>query len=121
MAIPFTAIVLLPAALASAAIEAIGFDLLTGFVDLAAALGEASLAATEAWADWMPPAGAARPGALGWIAVAVIAACGVGRRSLRWRAAAAAACGAVLTWAPPAAVAPEPPRVVFFDVARLRR
>ncbi len=118
VAIPFTAVVLLPAALASAAIEAIGLEMLTGFVDLAAALGETSLAATEAWADWMPPAGVARPGAPGWIAVAVIAVWGVGRRSLRWRAAAAAACGAVLTWAPPAAVAPEPPRVVFFDVGR---
>ena len=66
VAIPVTGLLLLPLALASAAIEALELRSLGLLVDVAVKLGEACLAATRGWAELVPLAGSARPGWTGF-------------------------------------------------------
>ncbi len=116
IAIPLTAVLLLPLALASALIEAADFSALGWLVEFAVFLAEGCLAASEAWAAALPAAGSVAPGPLGWWLSVGVALFGVTRSRLWLRALAAAACGAVLTGAPVADLDPPIPRVVFLDV-----
>lgn len=116
LAIPITACALLPLALVSAAIESVGLVSLAFVIDFSVGFAEACLAATRAWADWQPAAGFVKPGGLGLSGSAALACWGLARSRLRWRALAAILSGAVLSWAPVAALEPTVPRVVFLDV-----
>jgi competence protein ComEC len=120
IAVPWTGLVLLPGALASAGLALTPpHPLVDGGLALAAAIAAASLRACMALASWLPAPGAgAPPGALGIGLAAALAAAGLRARSTAARVALASALGAVLALAPPAAVAPAAPRAVFFDVGQ---
>ena len=120
VAVPWTALVLLPAALVGALAarfpSAIGME----FVSMGCTrIALVSLSAIESAAAWAPGIGIdARP-AIPWcLAGAGIAVWVLRARTTRMRAGLALAQSALLTFAPTSAIRPLPPRVVVFDTAR---
>ena len=85
-------------------------------VAAAAAGGALALDALDGWVGWVGTPGTARPGPLGFAVSAAVALAALIQTRLRWRIVAVAVVGGILTWAPPAAVRPLPPRIVFLDV-----
>ena len=120
IAVPWTGALLLPGALAAAALALLPQHPAQGALLAGLAwLGEQSLRACEALADVLPapPAGAAP--APEWLLVgAALAAGGLWARGTRARVVLASVLGGVLAVAPPARVAPAPPRVVALDVGQ---
>ena len=120
IAVPWTGAVLLPAALAAAALALLPQHPAVGAVLAGLAwLGEGSLRAGEALAVVLPaPPGGAAPGPWCLVACAALAAAGLRARRTRWRVVVASVLGAVFALAPPARIEPDPPRVVFLDVGQ---
>lgn len=117
--VPWTALVLLPAALAAAAAAAWGGFAGTALLWLFERVAWGTLAALTAAADALPGATGAPPPPASWLFVAAI--CGIlalRAPTLAGRVAGAGAVSLVLAAAPPAALSPLPPRVVFFDVGQ---
>jgi competence protein ComEC len=120
LAIPWTGWVLLPASLAATAAAAAGEGPATGLL-LAASerLAAGTLAAAGLLAEHLPGGvGRAAP-AWPWLAAAGLLAAGalVAQRTAT-RVGLSAAIGGLLWLAPPARLAPEPPRAVFLDVGQ---
>ncbi|MFQ5416147.1 MAG: DNA internalization-related competence protein ComEC/Rec2 [Myxococcota bacterium] len=120
VAIPWTALVLLPAsalALAAAALPAGPFsDAVLAWAVVPARLTGA-FAADLAQRLPVPPAALA-PGVGTWLCVAAGVAVSLSARSTGARVASAVAVSALLALAPPAPVLPPPPRVIFFEVGQ---
>ncbi len=120
VAIPWTALVLLPASIATALVAGMAPGsgpaavLCTG----TAAIGSWTLDALSAAAAYAPvlPASPRGPGAIA--AASAVALLALRGRSLVARVAASLAVAAILAVAPPPAIAPAPPRVVVLDVGQ---
>jgi competence protein ComEC len=120
VAIPWTEIVLLPAAIAAALAGGLAPDSLATGAALraAAAVASLSLDGLAATAGALPDAWSARPSALAVCGALVAAALVVRVRSAALRCAGSLAICAGLALAPPARIEPAPPRVVCFDVGQ---
>jgi competence protein ComEC len=120
IAIPWTACVLLPAAglaLVGAALP-LGStsDAILAWADVPA---RGSLLAVASLASRLPaPAVTGRPGLLGWAVIGVLVALSFAAERTRTRVFLALAVTAVIALAPPPAIAPEPPRLVFLEVGQ---
>lgn len=118
IAIPWTAFVLLPAALAAGVLA----SLPTPVVDVAlaplAAIATGSLSALERASDALPDPWPTRPPGWALLVAALLAAWVLARRGAAARALGAVAGAAVLALAPVPDLEPEPPRVVFLDVGQ---
>jgi len=120
VAIPWTACVLLPAAglaLVGAALPpGPTSDAILGWAGVPAhgtAIAVASLASR------LPaPTVAGHPGCLGWVVVGVLVALSFAAARTRTRVFLAVAVTAVIALAPPRALAPPPPRLVFLEVGQ---
>lgn len=117
--VPWTALLLLPAALVAALALACGLPgsaALLGGAELAA---RATLRASEAAAAALPAAwaGAAPPG-IWCLAAGALGLLALRTRSLALRSGVAAALSALLALAPAAPLGPAPPRALFLDVGQ---
>jgi competence protein ComEC len=120
VAVPWTGAVLLPGALAAALAALLpahpALDLALAALAGIAALSLRACGAAAACLPVLPPGA---PPAAPWLALAaLLAAAGLRARGTAARVALALALGIVLALAPPARVAPDPPRVVFLDVGQ---
>jgi competence protein ComEC len=120
LAIPWTACVLLPAAglalLGAALPPGPTSDTLLAWSGRPAA---ATALAAESLASWLPaPPTVARAGPSGWVVVGILVALSLAAARTRTRVLLALAITAVVALAPPAAIAPAPPRLVVLDVGR---
>jgi competence protein ComEC len=117
IAVPWTALVLLPAALLATATTLVPGS---GFVLIAAErIAAFTLAAVEGAAAWLPGSAAVAPPALSTLVVAAaLGGAALRSRRTRWRAAWAFAAGLVLAAAPPPGQRPAPPRLVALDVGQ---
>jgi competence protein ComEC len=120
VAIPWTGWVLLPASLAATAAAGAGEGAAAGVL-LAASerLAAGTLAMAGLLAERLP-GGVGRPApAWPWLAAAaLLAACALIARRTATRIALVAGIGWLLWLAPPARLAPDPPRAVFLDVGQ---
>jgi len=117
--VPWVGGLVLPAALASVGALAMAPAAPAGaaLATLAAGLAEATLEAVGALAARLPgPAAGAAPAPVFLIAGGALALAALTARSTGLRVAGSLAVGGLLTLAPPAAVAPGPPRLVVLDV-----
>jgi competence protein ComEC len=119
VAIPLTAFLLLPAAFL-ALLASVGDGALASLLVAAAArLAAALLSVASALATSLPVTWPAAPPSWTTLAVASgLAVLAIRRSELSVRVVALALQAALLAAAPPAALEPRPPRVVFFDVGQ---
>ncbi len=119
-AVPWTALVLLPAALLSVVCAgAPGWP--GAAVALAASewIARGTLQVVGWLADWLPLGERGGPPAGGWLALAALLGLATVRaRRTRTRVSATLALGGLLAWAPTAGVAPGPPRLAALDVGQ---
>ena len=119
LAIPWTGMVLLPAALLATGVAALPeFGFGNGLIQIAAGLAAATLQAGDFLAALVPAAAGVRIHPLAIGAAMFVALLALRVRSALARAVLTTALGIGLWWAPPASVAPAPPRLVAFDVGR---
>jgi len=120
VAIPWTACVLLPAA----GLALVGAALPLGsasdaVLEWAGVPARGTAIAVASLASRLPaPAIAGRLGWLGWAAVGVLVACSFAAERTRTRVLLALAVTAIVAFAPPPALAPRPPRLVFLEVGQ---
>ena len=115
--VPWTAAVLLPAALVGALAAWVGGGAGAAGLALAQPIGGVTLRAVGGLAAVLPgDAGAPVPSGAWVLAAAALGGCALWSRRLLQRVAWAGAVSCVLALAPPAPVTPGPPRVVFLDV-----
>jgi competence protein ComEC len=119
-AVPWTAFVLLPAALvASLAAAAPDFAPSAGLLAACEGIGRGTLGAVAVLADRAPGAALGpRPSAPWLVAAAVLAALALRVRGTAARGVVACAVSGLLLVAPPAALRPDPPRVAVLDVGQ---
>ncbi len=113
--VPVTGAVLLPLALLGAALAGVGATLPLAACVVPAAV---TVRAIEAVASQAPELAVARPAAATLLAALALAVAALRSRTTALRAGAALAQAALLLLAPPAGVAPPPPRAVFLDVGQ---
>lgn len=120
VAIPWTALVLLPLALASVAMASLPPSGLTRSVLVASArVAYASQRTVLDVAGWLPdPSPGVAPGALWWAVALVIVALAFASSNAIWRIAGLGLFGLVLAIAPAPAIAPSPPRAIVLDVGQ---
>lgn len=120
IAVPWTAFVLLPAALVASLTSGLPESaILSLTLRPLEWLARVSLIAAERMAEWLPgwpPAPPPTPGVLALAAALALAATLSRRTSLR--VVLAACVGGLLQLAPPRSIDPLPPRVVMFDVGQ---
>jgi len=119
-AVPWTAVVLLPAALTSAAAALFSPNPVS---DLILAVSErsaqATLMALELAASVVPIAvGGARPAVWVLLVASLLALAAVRSRRMRWRVLLALVTVLLLRWGPVALISPAPPRLVGLDVGQ---
>lgn len=115
--VPWTGLVLLPAALVAAAGAGVGGAGGTALLEIAEAVAAITLLAVGRLAAVLPgDVGAPVPSAAWICGAAVLGAFVLRSRRLLSRVVGAAGVSVVLAIAPPAPQTPAPPRVVFFDV-----
>lgn len=118
--VPWTGLVLLPAALAGALVATLPSGRATdAALDALSLAGEWTCGAVASLATTLPDAPAVgAPGPAVLATTVALAAVAVRGRTLARRAAAACASAAILAASPPADVTPAAPRVVFLDVGQ---
>jgi competence protein ComEC len=122
VAVPLTGALLMPAAFAaSAAAFAADSALATAVIHLCAAFADHALTAALALAALAPPVAPNPPHALALTFALAALARGVRTRRLALRFFSALAAQAALAFAPPPAIEPNAPRIVFLDAGRLGR
>jgi competence protein ComEC len=120
VAIPWAALVLLPAALLSVACAGVSDWPAAAAVLVGAEwVARCTLRAVTWLAEWLPLSEAGGAPAGGWIALAaLLGLAAVLARATRLRVLATLALGVLLAWAPAARVAPGPPRLAALDVGQ---
>jgi competence protein ComEC len=118
IAIPWTAALLLPAALLATALAALVGDAPSAVLDGLALLAAWSLRAGHGLAAWLPPLRQVEVHPAALLAAAALGGLALRSRSALGSAALAGGIGLLLRCAPPPAYAPPPPRLVAFDVGR---
>ena len=121
MAVPWTAAVLLPSALAAAAVAWLApvSSVASSLLHVLALPAGWSLAAAEKAAQWLPPPEVLPPPSLPALFLSVVvAALALRARSLVLRVFLVLAATFLLSRLPPSPVLPGPPRAVFLDVGQ---
>lgn len=119
LALPWTALALLPAALGAGACAAWPAPWSGPVVAGAERLAAFTLAVVRAAGEALPGGSAsAPPAAAAWIAATALGLAAVVSRRTEARVALAAAVCALLALAPPPSIAPAPPRIVALDVGQ---
>lgn len=118
VAVPLTALLLLPLALLCAAALALAPGAATPFVALASRLAGALLAGALALASRLPASPPAPPASTALAGSVLLAVLAIRARSTAFRVALAVLAGLAPGALPPPAIAPAAPRVVFLDVGQ---
>ena len=118
LAVPLTALVLLPLALCAAALALLAPNSAAAawLLPAAAQVGELAAAAMQSWARHAPAASAAAPAPWLFFAAALLALPTLRARRTLWRLFGALAICLAVALGPSAPLHPPPPRVVFLDV-----
>lgn len=118
LAVPLTALLLLPLALCAAALALLAPHSAAAawLLPAAAQVGELAAAAVHSWAQRAPAAPAAAPAPWLIFAAAVLALPTLRARQTLWRLLGALAICLAVALGPSARLHPPPPRVVFLDV-----
>ena len=120
VAVPWTALILLPAALCALLCAGAAEGSLAGAgLGTSLWIARVTLRAVDEVATGLPGPGLEGAPGIGWIALAaLVGGCALWFRGTWMRAAVAGACCALLGVAPPASFAPRPPRLVALDVGQ---
>lgn len=118
VALPWLGGVVLPASLCAALAVAFSFPGSSWIVYTAGRVAAATVQGLGAAAAHVPEPGRGPPAPGWWMALALLAALGLGARRLGPRAVAAVAVAAGLALAPPRPIAPPAPRLVALDVGQ---
>jgi len=119
LAVPWTGVVLLPAALVAVALSTLPSSAAVSLgMGLCESLADLSLAAAVRLAEWLPGTPSA-PAAPLWVAMSgLLGLWSTRARATRWRVAGALAVSAGLALAPAQRFDPEAPRLVALDVGQ---
>ena len=118
IAVPWTALILLPSALVAAATAAFDPPGSEWVLSLTCAAADATLRLFSLATAWLPGPWRCAPSAAATFVAAAAAVLVIRARCTRWRIAGALALTAGLAYAPPDAHAPPVPRAVFLDVGQ---
>jgi competence protein ComEC len=118
IALPWLECAVLPAALTAAVVAAVEPPGARAVIGAAGALSAATIDALGAVARELPGLDRAPTSVGAWLASVALAVIGLRARSTTLRVGVALALAALLALAPPASVAPAPPRLVVLDVGQ---